>query len=269
MNYQKHLSTQMTSLSKLTDLMAALRHPKTGCPWDIKQTNHSISPYTLEETYELLHAIESGNVDNLKEELGDLLFHIVFYAQMASEKNLFDIDDVTTGIVNKMTRRHPHVFDESRNNQLSEKELQSQWQDHKKLDKAASRRTLDAIGHNLPAMMRAQLLQDAAAEYHFDWPEIEPVLDKIEEEIGELRQALKNRDIYHIKDEMGDILFACVNLARHLDVDAESALRQTNEKFIRRFDYVVKQMKNSGIEFSPEQLEQMEHFWQQSKKVTG
>lgn len=259
----------MASLTDLTRLMAALRQPETGCPWDIRQTSQSISHYTLEETYELLHAIESADSENIKEELGDLLFHIVFHAQIASEQRLFDIDDVIIAIVDKMKRRHPHVFDRNRHKQLTDQQLKEQWQRQKQQDKSPPSRVLDDTGQKLPAMMRAQKLQDAAADYYFDWPQTEPVLDKIEEEISELREALSRGDKKHIQSEMGDILFACVNLARHVDVEAESALRLTNEKFIRRFDYVLQQMKSRGIEFSPDQLAQMELFWQQSKTVTG
>lgn len=259
----------MTSLSKLTDLMAALRHQQNGCPWDIKQTSQSISSYTLEETYELLHAIQSDDIENIKEELGDLLFHIVFHAQIASEQNQFDINDVIQTIVDKMTRRHPHVFKPEQDNQLSESDLKNQWKQYKQNEKPVPGRVLDDIGHKFPALIRAQKLQDAAAEYYFDWPDIEPVLEKMEEELGEFREAMISRDRDHIQAEMGDILFACTNLARHVNIDAESALRQTNEKFIRRFNFVVKQMETAGIEFSPRQLEQMEKFWQLSKKVTG
>lgn len=261
----------MTAIEKLTTLMAALRDPDHGCPWDIRQTSHSISHYTLEEAYELLHAIDSENIENQREELGDLLFHIVFHAQIAKEQGQFDLTDVIEGIVDKMTRRHPHVFDPASHQPLDDATLDAQWQQIKQQDKTGSApaRVLDAVDHKLPAMMRAQKLQDAAAEYCFDWPDSAPVLDKIEEEIGELREALANGDQAHAQAEMGDVLFACVNLARHIDVDAETALRQTNEKFIRRFDYVVEQMQTAGIEFSPEQLAQMEAFWQRSKSVTG
>jgi len=259
----------MTSINRLTELMAALRDPEHGCPWDIRQTSHSISHYTLEETYELLHAIDCEDIDNLREELGDLLFHIVFHAQIAKENGQFDIDDVIDGIVDKMTRRHPHVFDPDHANDLDDEQLKDQWQRLKQKNRAEPQRVLDSVDHKLPAMMRAQKLQDAAADYYFDWPDATPVLDKIEEEIGELREALAAGDKAHAQAEMGDVLFACVNLARHIDVDAETALRQTNEKFIRRFDYVVAQMQQNGIEFSPQQLQQMEAFWQQSKAVTG
>ncbi len=259
----------MPDLSPLTQLMSALRHPETGCPWDIKQTSASIASYTLEETYELLHAIESGDIEHTKEELGDLLFHIVFHAQIASENQQFDINDVIKAIVDKMTYRHPHVFDKDFDNRLDDDALKQQWASLKQKDKNESSRVLDEVAQKLPAMMRAQKLQDVAAEYYFDWPDAMPVLDKIEEEITELREALIQGDQQHVRSEMGDILFACINLARHVDVDAESALRNTNEKFIRRFDYVVEQMQLSGTDFSPEQLDLMEKFWQQSKSVTG
>jgi nucleoside triphosphate diphosphatase len=258
----------MPDLSPLTNLMAALRDPETGCPWDIKQTSTSIASYTLEETYELLHAIESGDIEHTKEELGDLLFHIVFHAQIASENQQFDINDVIKSIVEKMTYRHPHVFDKERDNQLDDEALKQQWANLKQKDKKNSSRVLDEVAQKLPAMMRAQKLQDVAAEYYFDWPDAMPVLDKIEEEIAELREAMIQGDQQHVRSEMGDILFACINLARHVDVDAESALRNTNEKFIHRFDYVVEQMQRSGTDFTPEQLDLMEKFWQQSKTVT-
>ena len=259
----------MSTFQQLIQLMAALRHPKKGCPWDIKQTNQSISAYTLEETYELLHAIESKDINNLKEELGDLLFHIVFHARIAEEQGHFNIQDVINAIIEKMTQRHPHVFEQDRDNRLSDEDLQQQWEEHKQRDKNHNNRVLDEIGHKLPALMRAQILQEAAAGYHFDWPDALPVLDKIEEEIEEIRAAIKTNEADHIKSEIGDLLFACINLARHFELDAESALRQTNEKFIRRFDFVYAQMHAAGIEFGPERLEQMEKFWQQSKKVTG
>lgn len=259
----------MPDLTPLTQLMSALRHPETGCPWDIKQTSASIASYTLEETYELLHAIESGDIEHTREELGDLLFHIVFHAQIAAENQQFDINDVINSVVEKMTYRHPHVFDKDRNNQLDDETLKQQWASLKQKDKKLNKPLLDEVAQKLPAMIRAQKLQDVAAEYYFDWPDAMPVLDKIEEEVAELREALLLGDQQHIRSEMGDILFACINLARHVDVDAESALRNTNDKFIRRFDYVVKQMQQSGIDFSPDQLDQMEQFWQQSKSVTG
>ena len=258
----------MPNLTPLTELMAALRNPETGCPWDLKQTNESITKYTLEETYELVNAITSNQPEKIKEELGDLLFHVVFHSRIAEENGQFSIDDVIQTIVDKMTRRHPHVFGDQLGQNLNETELKEQWHQHKINEKKESR-TLDDIAHKLPAMIAAQKLQDEAAKYYFDWPDAEPVLEKIEEEIAEYREELKQGDRSRIQAEMGDILFACINLARHVDVDAETALRQTNEKFIRRFDYVVLQMKQSGTEFSPDQLDLMEQFWQQSKKVTG
>ncbi len=263
-------SDSMTSLTDLTQLMAALRHPETGCPWDIKQTNTSIGPYTLEETYELLQAIDSGDVENLREELGDLLFHIVFHAQIAQEHKQFNMADVVNTIVEKMKRRHPHVFAPQSNTSLNDQELKTQWQAQKMKEKKADTndRVLDSVPLPLPALLRSQKLQDKAAEYNFDWPEIDPVFDKLNEELAELHEAIHEQDIGHVKEEIGDVIFACVNLARHLDIDAESALRQSNEKFISRFDFVVKAMQKNGYKFDPEQQDQMEKFWQQSKRVT-
>jgi MazG family protein len=259
----------MPDLTPLTELMAALRDPDTGCPWDIKQTNQSIASHTLEETYELLHAIESKDLSHLREELGDLLFHIVFHSRIAEEAGHFAMDDVIDDIVQKMILRHPHVFDPERDNRIDETQLSAQWEAQKRREKNKPQRGLDEVGQKLPAMMRAQKLQDEAAKQHFDWPDSAPVLDKIEEEIAELREALQSGDSTKVRDEMGDLLFACINLARHVNVDAESSLRQTNEKFIRRFDYVMQHMQRAGIEPSPGQLGLMENYWQQSKKVTG
>ena len=258
----------MPDITALTDLMAALRNPETGCPWDQKQTSESITKYTLEEIYELVNAITSNKPEQIKEELGDLLFHVVFHSRIAEENGQFNFNDVIDSIVEKMTRRHPHVFGEQPNQSMNEEELLAQWQ-HLKQSEQKETRTLDDIAHKLPAMIAAQKLQDEAARYYFDWPQTESVLDKIEEEIAELREALQLGEREHIQSEMGDILFACVNLARHVDIDAETALRQTNEKFIRRFEFVKQQMQQANIAFSPQQLEQMEQFWQQSKQVTG
>ena len=265
----RKISLPMADLTPLTELMAALRDPETGCPWDVRQTHQSIAGYTLEETYELLHAIEAADHEHLNEELGDLLFHVVFHARIAEEAGRFDINQVIARVVEKMTRRHPHVFDPQRDNRISEQQLGEQWDAQKKREKPAAPRRLDEVAQKMPAMMRAQKLQDAAAKQHFDWPDAAPVFDKIDEEIGELRAAIEHRDQQRVADELGDLLFACVNLARHLDVDAESALRGTNERFINRFEYVMQRMQQAGIEPDPDQLTTMEGYWQQSKKVTG
>jgi ATP diphosphatase len=260
----------MNSINDLIEVMKALRDPQTGCPWDIKQTSASIAAYTLEETHEALDAIERNDMENLKEELGDLLFHIVFHARIAEEQGLFNFEDVASGIVSKMKRRHPHVFETERSSQMSEENLKKQWQSLKQQEK--STRPEPAFGaesSSLSAINRASVLQDEAAEFGFDWPHIGPVMDKLEEEMEELKVAIEANRQDQISDELGDVMFVCTNIARHTKVNAEMALRGTNRKFINRFEYVLEQMKSAGIEMNQQQLEPMENFWQQSKSIVG
>ena len=258
------------SIDDLIEVMKALRDPQSGCPWDIKQTSASIASYTLEETHEALDAIERDDMQNLKEELGDLLFHIVFHARIAEENNFFNFDDVVEGIVAKMKRRHPHVFEADRSNQMSDEGLSEQWQALKKEEKSSPAVTsFGAKSASLSAINRALVLQAEAAEYGFDWPNIDNVVDKLEEEMHELKQAIATHDSEEISAELGDLLFVCMNIARHAKVSAEMALRKTNRKFINRFDYVFEQMKSAGVEMSQQQLERMEYFWQQSKSIVG
>ena len=260
----------MSSIDDLIDVMKALRDPIHGCPWDIKQTSASIASYTLEETHEALDAIERDDMDNLKEELGDLLFHIIFHARIAEENHLFDFNDVAEGIVNKMKRRHPHVFEADRSNQISDEALSLQWQSLKNEEKSVSPDSaFGASSASLSAINRAKVLQGEAAEFGFDWPHIANVVDKLEEEMDELKLAIESGNSEAISDELGDLLFVCMNIARHAKVDAEMALRRTNRKFINRFNYVSEQMKSAGIEMDSQQLDRMEYFWQQSKSIVG
>lgn len=262
----------MNNIEKLLTLMERLRTPRTGCPWDLKQTNASIAAYTLEETHEALDAIERDDMDNLKEELGDLLFHIVFHTRIAQERGSFDFDQVVEGIITKMTRRHPHVFDQNHQANTDEETLKQQWQDLKAQEKASSHIVPTPFGLNSasqPAIKRAITLQQEAAEYGFDWPELSLVIDKLDEEVIELKQAIESGDLTHVSDELGDVLFVCLNIARHLKIEAEMSLRDTNQKFIRRFDYVKQQMQSSDINMNQQALDQMEAFWQQSKSVVG
>lgn len=260
----------MSNINDLLEVMKALRDPQSGCPWDIKQTSASIASYTLEETHETLDAIERNDMANLKEELGDLLFHIVFHARIAEENELFDFDEVVEGIVAKMKRRHPHVFEAERSNQMSDEALNEQWHALKKQEKSSAAATaFGADSVSLSAINRAHVLQDEAAKYGFDWPIIQNVVDKLEEEIHELKAAIESNDPEEISAELGDVLFVCMNIARHAKVSAEMALRRTNQKFINRFDYVFQQMKSAGVEMNQQQLERMEYFWQQSKSIVG
>lgn len=267
---QDYIGIGMSSIDDLINVMKALRDPIHGCPWDIKQTSASIASYTLEETHEALDAIERDDMDNLKEELGDLLFHIIFHARIAEENHLFDFNDVAEGIVNKMKRRHPHVFEADRSNQISDEALSLQWQSLKNEEKSGPPDSaFGASSASLSAINRAKVLQGEAAEFGFDWPHIANVVDKLEEEMDELKLAIESGNSDAISDELGDLLFVCMNIARHAKVDAEMALRRTNRKFINRFNYVSEQMKSAGIEMDSQQLERMEYFWQQSKSIVG
>ena len=260
----------MNSINDLIEVMRALRDPQNGCPWDIRQTSASIAPYTLEETHEALDAIERNDMENLKEELGDLLFHIVFHARIAEEQGLFNFDDIVYGIVSKMKRRHPHVFESNRSSQISDEDLHDQWQALKAQEKAARPEPdFGADSAGLSAINRAAVLQTRAAELGFDWPNIGDVVDKLDEEAGELKAAIAANQAEQISDELGDLLFVCMNIARHAKIDAEMSLRSTNRKFINRFQYVLGQMKSAGIEMNQQQLERMEEFWQQSKSIVG
>jgi ATP diphosphatase len=262
-------------------LMSRLRDPKTGCPWDLKQTFSSIVPHTLEEAYEVADAIEKEDFQHLKEELGDLLFQVIFYSQLGTEASYFDFGDIVHTLVSKLVRRHPHVFpsgelrSEANNQVLSDDEIKGRWEQIKQQErdeKAANMPDintepglLDDIPNVLPALQRAEKLQKRASTVGFDWPETEQVLDKIEEEIAELREALAEGNQVNIQDEMGDVLFAMSNLARHINVKSEIALRGTNEKFIRRFSFIEKSLKQEGRNLEAASLDEMEALWQLAK----
>ncbi len=260
----------MRPIDKLLAVMQDLRHPEQGCPWDLRQTSASIAPHTLDETHEVLDAIERGDTENLKEELGDLLFNIVFHARIAEEQGQFDFDDVATGITDKMLRRHPHVFGDAREDEISDHELSRQWQALKQAEKKEREPLMPDSGEAAGStLFRARELQKQAAKFGFDWPDINPVFDKLEEELRELRQAYAAGDKAAISDEVGDLIFVCVNIARHAGVDAEMSLRGTNAKFQRRFAYVRERMAEAGVEMEQGQLELMEKFWQQAKGRVG
>ena len=262
----------MQNMNKLLEIMAALRDPQSGCPWDRKQTFSTIVPYTLEEAYEVADSIERNAMGELKDELGDLLFQVVFYAQMAKEQGLFDFSDIVDAINDKLTRRHPHVFSDTVYE--DEQAFKDAWEQSKalerdqraKLEKAS---ILEGIAHALPALKRAQKLQKRAARVGFDWPDIEPVLAKLNEEIDELRQAMQLNDPAAHTDELGDILFSCVNLARHLDVDSEEALRHCNRKFETRFTYIERQLQQQGRDIHQCGLDELEALWQEAKCILG
>jgi ATP diphosphatase len=246
--------------------MAALRDPDTGCPWDIEQDFRSIAPYTIEEAYEVADAIEREDWAELKGELGDLLFQTVYHAQMAEEAGLFGFDDVATAIADKMVARHPHVFGEASRDKTAEQQTRD-WEAVKAAERAAKARggVLDDVALGLPALMRAEKLQKRAARVGFDWPDIGEVLDKIAEEARELTEAGKTATPDEIEDEMGDLLFVAANLARHLKVDPEVALRRANAKFTRRFAHIEARLAETGRRPEDATLEEMDALWDEAK----
>ena len=253
-------------LPRLLEIMRRLRDPQTGCPWDIEQDFGTIAPYTIEEAYEVADAIERGAWDELKGELGDLLFQSVFHAQMAAERGLFDFHDVAEHMAEKMVARHPHVFgDESR--EKSAEEQTRDWEAVKAAERAAKAETgvLDGVALGLPALLRAVKLQNRAARVGFDWPDTGQVLAKLLEEARELEAARDSLSPDAIEDELGDLLFVMANLARHLGVDPEQALRRTNAKFTRRFAAIEAALAATGRRPEDSTLEEMDALWDAAK----
>jgi len=260
-------------LARLLAVMAWLRDRQHGCPWDIDQTFKTIAPYTIEEAYEVADAIERDDLPALKEELGDLLLQVVYHSQMASEAGAFRFEDVAAAIAEKMVDRHPHVFGDLK---IADADAQTiSWEARKAAERAKkgvepSAGALDGVARALPALLRAEKLQKRAARVGFDWKTIGPVIDKIEEELGELRSEIEagKTDQTRITDELGDVLFAVANLARHCKVDPEAALRSTNDKFEKRFRYVEQQLAARGKKPADATLEEMEALWQEAKTLS-
>jgi len=262
------------NISALVEIMAALRTPGTGCPWDLEQDFASISPYTIEEAYEVADAIERQDWDDLRDELGDLLLQPIYHAQMAKEAGLFDFADVIEAISTKMIRRHPHVFgDETARNAGMAKGAWEKIKAQEKTDKSNGREKnentglLDDIPSNLPALQTAVKLQKKAARVGFDWDDPKPVIEKLQEEIDELKQAAAGSDRSQIEGEIGDLLFTIANIARHYDVEPDHALRRSNHKFRSRFSYMETNIKRSGKSLEETDLQQMELLWQEAKTV--
>ena len=254
-------------IETLLAIMARLRDPKTGCPWDVEQTFATIAPYTVEEAYEVADAIERKDMAQLKDELGDLLFQVVFHARMAEEAGTFSFGDVVQAVTDKMIRRHPHVFGDA---DVKTADAQTAaWEEHKRkerLEKGGG--LMDDVPVTFPALTRAFKLQKRAASIGFDWSERQGILDKITEEIGELEEAYTaGAPREKLQDELGDILFVIANLARFHGVQPEEALRGTNTKFIRRFAHIERHARNSGRSLTELTLEEMEELWQAAKQT--
>ncbi len=258
-----------SQIATLIDIVGRLRDPQSGCPWDREQTFKTIAPHTIEEAYEVADAIERQAMPELLEELGDLLFQVVFHAQIAAEAGQFDFYDVAAVVCEKMQRRHPHVFGDD---VIKDVEQQRQaWERHKELERKGDTNgdagLLDGIAMALPATVRAQKLQQRAAGVGFDWPDISGVFAKIEEELEEVAIELEQEaPRERIQDEIGDLLFACVNLARYAGVDAESALRSTNDKFVRRFRAIEQILADRGRSLEQADLEEMDAIWERVKE---
>lgn len=249
-------------IETLLAIMARLRDPKSGCPWDVEQNFASIAPYTIEEAYEVADAIERNDMDQLKDELGDLLFQVVFHSRMAEEAGTFSFADVVQSISEKMIRRHPHVFADA---DVKTADAQTAaWEEHKRKERLEKGgRLMDDIPLTFPALTRALKIQKRAATVGFDWKDAPPIFDKMEEEIAELKHAINQGEAKEeLADELGDILFVAVNLARHLGVKPEEALQGTNRKFLRRFSYIEDKLLSGGRSAS---LEAMESAWDEAK----
>ena len=264
-------SFSLRPMDRLVEIMATLRNPNGGCPWDVEQTFATIAPHTIEEAYEVADAIEQNDMDSLKDELGDLLFQSVFHAQMAKELNEFSFDDVVNGVIDKMIRRHPHVFGDQSIKTADEQTVS--WEDIKATERATKSGAVDesalaGLTNGLPALIRAEKLQKRAARVGFDWPEVASVFDKLREETSELQVEIDtDGGEARLTDELGDLLFVCVNLARKLNIDAETALRGANSKFETRFRHMERALKGTGRGLKGMELDAMEEAWHGTKKA--
>ncbi len=258
--------TQSEPVTALVKIMQQLRDPQTGCPWDIEQTMQTIIPHTIEETYEVADAIYSGEPQHIKEELGDLLFQVVFYAQLGQEQGWFDFDDVAQGMCDKLIRRHPHVFTDQ--SALTADQVEAQWDAIKQTEKAGlpiPTSILANIPTGMTPLMQAHKIQKACAKVGFDWSDIAPVADKVKEELAEVQAAIASGDQAHVQEEIGDLLFAVVNLARHAGVKSEVALQQANRKFTTRFMQVEALVAADQHDMQSLELNNLEAYWQQVK----
>ncbi|MFA6163135.1 MAG: nucleoside triphosphate pyrophosphohydrolase [Methylobacter sp.] len=259
----------LKNTQNLLDIMSRLRHPEDGCAWDVKQDFTSLIPYLIEETYEVVDAIERNDPDDLRSELGDLLLQVVFHSQIAEERGLFNFEQVSEGICDKLVRRHPHVFSDAVFN--TDEERHQAWEQEKAMERLKKNKTteqesvLSGVARNLPALIECEKIQDRAAHHGFDWPDVLPVFDKVMEELDEVKEAWESGDQAHIQEEIGDLLLVVVNLARHLNVNAEVALRESTKKFSRRFQHIEQQVKASERNLKDCQLAELDAFWNEAK----
>ena len=265
MQMKKDYNKNIEKLNNLIQLIRKLR-ATNGCPWDQQQKKEDIGKYILEEAYEVIDSLGKADSQALKEELGDLLFQILFITEISAESGLFSLDDVMEGIKEKMIRRHPHVFGDIKVNSVQE--VKDNWQQIKKQERKNNNDAeslFNSIPRSLPALKRAQKITSIASNYGFDWKDTQGVLEKLREELKEFDDAAKSGNIYHVEEELGDILFTIVNLSRFLSVDAENALSKTTEKFLQRFSYVTKQLSSRGINPDEAIMNHMDTLWNEAK----
>ena len=277
----KETYEEKSAIEKLQVVMAMLRDKKYGCPWDLEQTLSSLIPHTIEEVYEVVDAIENNNLEEMVDELGDLLFQVAFYAQIASEEKLFNFEDVANAIVKKLLRRHPHVFPTGdvasfgQQSKISSDQVSINWDLIKLAEKELKvgkpydeslKGTLDGLPRSLPALQRSTKLQEQAAKVGFDWPEISGVISKLKEEVVELEQAVNEEDRAKIEAELGDVFFTAINLSRHAEVDAEKALRGANTRFEKRFSWVESELVRKGRLIEGETLQELNQLWDKAKQ---
>jgi tetrapyrrole methylase family protein/MazG family protein len=265
---KKSMNDPAASFKKLVDVVDTLM-AEGGCPWDLVQTRETLKPFLVEEVYETLEALDRGNPEEIKDELGDLLYQILFHAKISAKKNQFDIGDVVQSISEKMVRRHPHVF--KKETLGTPEEVITQWEEIKKTEKSNAHRksVLDGVPIHSPGLMRAQKLQKKAAKHGFDWDKIEEVFEKLDEEIAEFKQAILTGKNEEAEGELGDILFVLVNIARFKKLDAEEALRATNNKFIQRFQHIEQEVEKKGQTLKDTPLAELEAHWQDAKRLSS
>jgi tetrapyrrole methylase family protein / MazG family protein len=258
------MNETLNSLSKLIKITDTLMG-EDGCPWDKLQTRESLKPYLVEETYEVLEALDENDPEKIKDELGDLLYQILFHSKISSMKSEFDFRDVIDNLSEKMIRRHPHIF--KKENLSTPDQVIEQWEEIKKKEKNKTNQksVLDSIPINLPSLIRAQKIQKKAAKEGFDWEKINDVFDKLDEEILEFKEAVLAKKNIDIQSEIGDIIFVITNIAKFYKIDAEEALRSTNSKFVKRFHYIEKKIEEKGGTLKDSSLEEMEYYWQEAK----
>ncbi|MEQ1544361.1 nucleoside triphosphate pyrophosphohydrolase [Methyloglobulus sp.] len=259
----------LKNTQQLLDIMARLRQPEDGCAWDIKQDFNSLIPYVIEEAYEVVDAIERNDMDDLCSELGDLLLQVVFHAQIAAERGHFTFEQVSDAICDKLVRRHPHVFADAVYS--SDAERHQAWEQAKADERQEKNKNpqqisvLDGVAASLPALLECEKIQDRAANFGFDWTTVEPVFDKVQEELDEVKEAWLSGDQAHIEEEIGDLLLVTVNLARHLKINPELALKHSTKKFSRRFQYIEQKVAATGRDLIDCQLAELDAYWDEAK----